>query len=99
YEQAMEIERLSNNKLGVLNTVTNIGITFTKARQPQQAQKYLDEALALSEELQALTPLPAVYKASAENYSNQNKWKEAYQMQLKYGEMREQIHSEESSRN
>lgn len=79
--------------------MTNIGITYTKARQPKQAQKYLDEAMQLSQELQAFTILPAIYKASAENYSNQNNWKDAYQMQLKYDELREKIYGDESSRN
>ena len=99
YEKALEIERQHNNRLGVLNTVTNIGITYTKARQPKKAEMYLGEALKLSEELQALTSLPSVYKASAENYSVQGKWKDAYEMQLKYDEMREKIYGEESSRN
>jgi hypothetical protein len=53
----------------------------------------------LSNELQAFTSLPTVYKASAENFSNQGKWKEAYQMQIKYDEEREKIYGEESSRN
>jgi tetratricopeptide (TPR) repeat protein len=99
YEKALEIERAHNNRLGILNTITNIGITYTKARQPKQAEKYLGEALQLSDELQAFTALPAIYKARAENFSNQNRWKDAYQMQLKYDETREKIHSEESSRN
>lgn len=99
YEKALEIERAHNNKLGVLNTVTNIGITYTKARQPKPAEKYLMEALQLSEALQAFTTLSSIYKARAENFSNQNRWKEAYQMQLKYDEAREKIHSDESSRN
>lgn len=99
YTQALSIERENNNKLGILNTVTNLGITYTKAKQPKMAQQYLDEAARLSEELQALTHLPAIYKASAENFSNQNQWKQAYDMQLKYDEAREKIYSEESSRN
>jgi tetratricopeptide (TPR) repeat protein len=99
YEKALAIEREHNNRLGVLNTVTNMGITYTKAKQAKNAQRYLDEALQLSEELQAFTSLPTVYKASAENFSNQNKWKEAYQMQIKYDEMREKIYGDESSRN
>jgi tetratricopeptide (TPR) repeat protein len=99
YERGLDIERRHNNKLGILNTVTNIGITYTKARQPKQANKYLDEAMQLSQELQAYTILPAIYKASAENFSNQNKWKDAYQMQLKYDELREKIYGDESSRN
>lgn len=98
YEKGLAIERAHNNKLGMMNVLTNIGITYTKAKQPKPAQKYLDEALQLSEELQALTSLPAIYKANAENYSIQGKWKEAYGMQLKYDELREQIYGEESSR-
>lgn len=99
YEKALEIEREHDNKLGILNTIANIGITYTKARQPAKAERYLQEALKMSQELQALTTMPAIYKASAENYSTQRKWKEAYEMQLKYDEIREKIFSEESSRN
>ena len=99
YQKALDIEREHNNKLGILNTLTNMGIAYTKARQAKNAERYLKEAQTLSEELHALTALPSIYKASAENYSIQNKWKDAYQMQLKYDEMREQIYSEESSRN
>jgi tetratricopeptide (TPR) repeat protein len=99
YQQALDIERMNNNKLGILNTVTNMGITYSKARQPQAAETYLNEARQLSDELQAFTILPDIYKAIAENYSNQNKWKEAYQMQRKYDETREKIYGDESSRN
>lgn len=99
YQKALDIEREHNNKLGILNTLTNMGIAYTKARQAKNAERYLTEAQTLSEELHALTALPSIYKASAENYSIQNQWKDAYQMQLKYDEMREQIYSEESSRN
>jgi tetratricopeptide (TPR) repeat protein len=99
YQKALEIERSHNNKLGVLNIVTNLGIAFTKAKQPKPAQQYLDEAIALSTELQAFTSLPAIYKASAENFYNQGKMKEAYETQLKYDETREKIYGDESSRN
>jgi tetratricopeptide (TPR) repeat protein len=99
YMKALEIERENNNKLGVLNIVTNLGITFTKAKQPKQAQLYLDEASNLSNELQAFTSLPTVYKASAENFYNQGKWKDAYETQLKYDEARDRVYGEESSRN
>jgi tetratricopeptide (TPR) repeat protein len=99
YEKALDIERANNNKLAVLNTLTNIGITYTKAKKPANAEKYLGEALKISQELQALTALPSIYKARGENFSLQNRWKEAYQMQLKYDELREKIYGEESSRN
>lgn len=99
YEKALAIEKSQNNKLGILNTITNIGITHSKAGQPAKAEGYLSQAMVLSEALQALTSLPAIYKARAENFSIQGKWREAYKMQLQYDAMREQIHSEESSRN
>jgi tetratricopeptide (TPR) repeat protein len=99
YTKALGIEQGNNNKLGMLNIVTNMGIAYTKAREPKPAQQYLEQASQLSNELQAFTLLPTVYKASAENFSNLGKWKEAYEMQLKYDEAREKIYGEESSRN
>ena len=99
YQKALDIEKEHNNKLGILNTLTNMGITHTKARDRKNAEHYLNEALKLTQELQAFSALPAIYKASAENFSAQRQWKEAYEMQLKYDEMREKIHSDESNRN
>lgn len=98
YEKALEIERQQNNKLSVLNVLINLGITYTKAKQTKQAEIYLDEAITLCKELQAFSFLPAIYKSVAENYSNQGKWKEAYDAQLKYDENRENIYGEESTR-
>jgi tetratricopeptide (TPR) repeat protein len=99
YTKALNIERENDNRLGILNIIINLGITYTKARQPRQAEEYLNEATRLSNELQAFTSLPTIYKASAENFYNQSKWKDAYEMQLKYDEAREKIYGEESSRN
>ncbi len=99
YLKAYAIEEANNNRLGMLNIVINLGIAYTKDKQAKSAQPYLDQAVKLSNELQAFTSLPSVYKASAENYYNQSKMKEAYEMQLKYDEEREKIFGDQSSRN
>lgn len=99
YEKALAIERENNNRLGILNVVTNLGITYAKAKQPQPAKKYLEEASALCNELQAFSFLPSIYKAMAANAANAGSWKEAYELQMKYDESRERIYGEESSRN
>ncbi len=98
YEDALAIERENNNKLAILNILTNLGITYAKAKQPKKAQPYLEEATELTSALQAFAALPTIYKATAENFSNQRKWKEAYETQLKYESEREKIYGEESSR-
>jgi tetratricopeptide (TPR) repeat protein len=99
YEEALEIERENNNRLGMLNIVTNLGITYTKAKQSKQAHIYLNQASELANELQAFTTLPSIYKAAAENYYNNGYMKEAYETQLQYDEARDRIYGEESSRN
>ena len=99
YEKALTIERENNNRLGVLNAVTNLGITYAKAKQPKPAKQYLEEATALCEELQAYSFLPPIYRAMAQNSGNENNWKEAYELQLKYDAAREKMYGEESSRN
>ena len=98
YEQALVIEREQNDRLGALNALANLGITYAKAKQPQPAQRYLDEAEALSQELQAYSFLPSIYKASAENFATQSNWKAAYDLQMKYDQAREKIYGEESTR-
>ena len=98
YEKGLAIERENGNRLGSLNILTNLGITYAKAKQPSTAQKYLDEAEKLCDELQASSFLPPIYKALAENFATQNNWKAAYDMQLKYDLAREKIFGEESTR-
>jgi tetratricopeptide (TPR) repeat protein len=98
YEKALAIERGADNKLGALNVLTNLGIAFAKAKQPQVARRYLDEAEKLSQELQAYAVLPAIYKALAENYATEKDYKAAYDLQLKYDEAREKMYGEESTR-
>jgi tetratricopeptide (TPR) repeat protein len=99
YMKALAIEKENNNRLGMLNVITNLGIAYAKSRQSTLAAQYLKEAEKLSTELQAYTTLPTIHKASADNFANQGKFKEAYEMQVKYDEAREKIYGEESSRN
>ncbi|MEJ7644592.1 MAG: tetratricopeptide repeat protein [Chryseolinea sp.] len=99
YEKALSIQRENSDKMGILNVATNLGITYAKAKQPAPAKLYLDEALALCTEMQAYSVLPAIYKAIAANAANQNNYKKAYDMQIKYDDAREKIYGEESSRN
>jgi tetratricopeptide (TPR) repeat protein len=99
YTKALAIEKENNNRLGMLNLMTNLGITYAKSKQPALAAQYLSESEKLSSELQAYTSLPTIHKASADNFANQGKWREAYEMQVKYDEAREKIYGEESSRN
>lgn len=99
YEEALAMERAANNRLSILNIVTNLGVAYTKAKQPKLAIKYLEEASTLSEELQAFSSTPSIYKSFAENFYVQGRMKEAYETLVKYDEAREKIYGEESSRN
>jgi tetratricopeptide (TPR) repeat protein len=98
YEKALAVERQAGNRLGALNVLANLGITYTKARQPIKAQEYLSQAEKLSEELKVYSFLPSVYKSWSENFAQAGNWKSAYEMQLKYDEARETIFGEESTR-
>ena len=98
YEKGLAIEREMGNRLGMLNVLTNLGVTYAKAKQPKPAQQYLDEAQKLCEELGTTSVLPAIYKASADNFATQNNWQAAYDMLLKYDDAREKMYGEESTR-
>jgi len=99
YEKALQIARDKNDRASVLKTAINLGVTYAKARQSEPAKLYLDEALVLCNDLQAYADLPSIYKAIANNEANQNNYKAAYEMQLRYDDARQKIYSEESSRN
>lgn len=98
YQKALTLEEQADNKEGILNVLTNLAVTFTKARQPVPAQGYLDRAFELCRQIQAFAVLPALYKAQAENFGNQGRYKDAYEVQLKYDEAREKMFGEESTR-
>lgn len=98
YLRALELERKNNNRIGILNTLANIGIAYAKAGQPVQAKKYLDEAEALCHDLQAYSYLPPILKYNAEILYRQGNPKEAYKTMVAYDSLRDKIYGEESTR-
>lgn len=99
YQKALTLERAENNKSSILNTLTNIGIAFTRAKQPVPAMKHLEEAQALAKELQAYRFMPEIFRNMADNKFRTGDVKLAYKTLLRYDSAREKIHGEESSRN
>jgi len=99
YLKALEIQRKENDRMGILNTITNIGIAYTKAGQPKPAQEYLVEAEKLATELQAFRFIPSILKNNSENLYRLGDSKKAYITLLKYDSAREKVYGEESSRN
>jgi tetratricopeptide (TPR) repeat protein len=99
YQKALEMERAENDKLGILNSVANIGIAYTHARQPIPAQKYLEEAERMAKELEAFSLMPAILKAIAENQFRLGDKNKAYLTLLRYDSARESVYGQESSRN
>jgi hypothetical protein len=83
----------------MLNTITNIGIAYTKAKQPNPARQYLNEAEILAKELRAFSFIPSILKNNSENQFRLGAVKEAYLTLLKYDSAREKVYGEESSRN
>lgn len=98
YRKALAIEEKNNDLLGTLNSLSNIGIAYTRAGQPQPALQFLSQARALATELKANSELPEILKNSSYNYFHQGKLKEAYDLFLKYDSTREITYGEESSR-
>ena len=99
YQKALTLERQQNDRLGILNSITNIGIAYTKAGQNKVGQQYLDEAEKLAEDLQAYSLLPSILKNNAENQFMLGNTKKAYETLLLYDVARERIYGQESSRN
>jgi tetratricopeptide (TPR) repeat protein len=98
YQKALEIEKQNNDRLGVLTSLTNIGVVYAKAGQSVPAKKYIDEASALCDELKAYSHMPPILKYHAEILYKQGKPKEAYETMVKYDSVREKIFGEESTR-
>jgi hypothetical protein len=95
---ALEIERENNNRVGILNSITNIGIAFAKAGQPKPAEKYLEEAETLVEEMEAYSFLPSILKLRSEILFKQGNSRDAYLTFIKYDSLREIIYGQESTR-
>lgn len=99
YQKALEIEKRENNRLGILSTLANIGIAYTKAQQPKPALQYLNDAYAQAKELQAYRVIPDILRNQAENEYRLGDVRNAYQTFVKYDSAREKIYGEESSKN
>lgn len=99
YNKALELERTENNRLGMLGTLANIGIAFTKARQPKPAMEYLTQAHTLAKELQAYRVVPDILRNMSENQYRLGDVKSAYQTLIRYDSVREKVYGEESSAN
>jgi len=99
YLKALDVQRTTNDKLGMLNTITNIGIAYTKANQPKPAQQYLNEAERMAKELTAYSFLPSILKNNAENQFKLGDPRKAYQTLVRYDSAREEIYGQESTRN
>ncbi len=99
YQKALEIEQQQNERLNMLNTLTNIGIAYTKANQPKPAMQYLDRAYALAKELQGYRFTPDILRNVADNQYKLGDVKQAYQTLIRYDSAREKVYGEESSRN
>lgn len=98
YQRAIILARKENNRVTVLNIMTNQGEAFSKTGQIAKAQTYLDSALQLCKELEAFVFEPQILKSMAGNYARQGKMKEAYESMLSYDKAKEKIYGEESSR-
>jgi tetratricopeptide (TPR) repeat protein len=98
YIKAIAMARKDNNKITVLNIMTNLGEVYSKSNQYANAQKYLDSASQLCKELEAYAFEPQILKNMAGNYSKQGKMKEAYDAMVGYDKAKEKIYGEESSR-
>lgn len=98
YSMALEIERENNNRVGILSSVTNIGIAFAKAGQPKAAERYLAEAETLVQEMEAFSFLPSILKLRSEILFKQGNSRDAYLTFIKYDSLREVIYGEESTR-
>lgn len=99
YKKALDIQRANNDRIGMLNTITNIGIAYTKAKQPKLAQQYLNEAEQMAISMEVFSSLPTILKNNAENQFSLGSAKQAYQTLVRYDSIREEIYGQESSRN
>lgn len=98
YSKALDIEREANNRIAVVSTLANMGIAYTGMGKHNDGYRCLDEALKLGEELEAVSVLPDIYKAMATIHSERNNWKQAYEMRVRYDDVRDRINSDESNR-
>ncbi|MCU0358031.1 MAG: tetratricopeptide repeat protein [Cyclobacteriaceae bacterium] len=98
YSKALELEKKSDNRLGILNTLSNLGIAYTKANKHDVALRFLNEAYTLARELNGNAEIPTLLKNIAFNNYRQGKLKDAFEIMLQYDSAREKVYSEESSR-
>ncbi len=98
YNKAMELQRAHDDQLGLVGTMSNLGLAYLNGGRPAQGQPYLEEALRICTRIQNFSQLPPILKALSEVYYKQGKLREAYGVRVQYDEAKEKIYGEESSR-
>jgi tetratricopeptide (TPR) repeat protein len=98
YNKAMELQRASDDQLGLVSTLSNLGLAYLNGGRPAQGQPYLEEALRVCTQMQNFSQLPPILKALSEVYYKQGKLQQAYGIRVQYDEAKDKIYGEESSR-
>lgn len=98
YLKALEMAHQDNDRFVKLNIYSSLGEVLTLAGKYKLAETYLDSALVMSKEMQALVYQPIILKRKAENFSKQGRMKDAYETMVLYDQTNEIISNEESSR-
>jgi tetratricopeptide (TPR) repeat protein len=98
YNKALELQRAGNDQLGLVSTLSNLGLAYLNGGRPAQGQPYLEEALKVCTQMQSFSQLPPILKALSEVYYKQGKLQQAYGIRVQYDEAKDKIYGEESSR-
>jgi tetratricopeptide (TPR) repeat protein len=98
YNKALELQRAGNDQLGLVSTLSNLGLAYLNGGRPAQGQPYLEEALKVCTQVQSFSQLPPILKALSEVYYKQGKLQQAYGIRVQYDEAKDKIYGEESSR-
>lgn len=96
YHQALIMRTEIGDVNGVALILNNMGLEHTKAKNYDSAYYYINKSALLADSIAYKDMQMSNYKAFAELYAAQGQYEKAYQWQLKYQLLFEEINQEES---
>ncbi|MBI4931352.1 MAG: tetratricopeptide repeat protein, partial [Bacteroidetes bacterium] len=98
YEKALKIKTEFGDKRAIAEIYGNLGDLFSQKKEYEKSILYLNDGLKLALEIGSKDDVAGVYKKLSEVYSEKNDFKRAYEYHKLYGETKDSLLNEESSK-
>ncbi|QQR75920.1 MAG: tetratricopeptide repeat protein [Holophagales bacterium] len=98
YRAVLRLRQANGDLAGLPSTYHNLAEACLLQGRPREALAHLEEGKKAAAELKSNEPLESIHRLSAEAYAALGDWKNAYESEVRYGEVRSALLDAQRSR-